>query len=102
MLITVNEIKQHLRVEHTEEDTLISVYLDGAVGFVETYLKRPVLDTHMDTDTTWVVPEEIRIAIYMLTTHFYENRSLMFFGTIGQELKFSTKALLSPHRYRGV
>jgi len=36
-IITVAQLKEHLRVDHTDEDTLIEAYRDAAIAWVEDY-----------------------------------------------------------------
>jgi uncharacterized phiE125 gp8 family phage protein len=45
------------------------------------------------------VPDSIRTAIKMLTSHFFEMRQPEITGTITSQLDFAFKALLSPYRY---
>lgn len=100
MQISLNEVKVYLKIEDNEEDTLLDILIKAAISFCETKLNRPILDSNMTTENTWVVAEEIRIAIYMLITHWYENRSLI--GQITNEIDFSVSAILKPHRFINV
>jgi len=36
-IITVAQLKEHLRVDHTDEDTLIEAYRDAAIAWIEDY-----------------------------------------------------------------
>jgi hypothetical protein len=36
-IITVAQLKEHLRVDHTDEDTLIEAYRDASIAWVEDY-----------------------------------------------------------------
>lgn len=103
MLITINEIKKYLKLEDTvDEDILVETILNSAISYCEIYLKRPVLDANMTEDTQWEVSEEIRIAVYMLVTHWYENRSPVTVGVINRELELGVKNILNPHKFRQV
>lgn len=99
MTITLNEIKNYLRLDITDssEDTLLQSFIDGAVAHIETMLDRPVLETNMTTETTWTVPESIRIAVYMLVSHWYENRLPV--GDVKGEIAFAISALTKPHKF---
>lgn len=100
MIINSGEIKQYLRIDTTNEDTLIETIKNAAISYCETALNRPILDSNMDTTNTWEVPESIRIAIYMLIAHWYENR--LPIGQVTEEMAFSVNSILSPHRFRNV
>ncbi len=100
MIISTDEVKQYLRVEGSEEDSLIETITDGAVSFCETKINRPILDTNMTDENRWEVPKEIRIAIYMLISHWYENRIPV--GQVTEEIAFSVNAILGPHRFKNV
>ena len=43
------------------------------------------------------VPAPIKLAVLMLTAHFYANREPVLVGVSGAQLEFSVKALLSPY-----
>lgn len=97
MQINLSEVKEYLRVDNTTEDTTIQVLLDGAIAFCETKLNRPILDSNMTTENTWTVPESIRISVYLLVSHWYENRVAV--GQTTSEMDFSINAILKPHKY---
>jgi len=44
------------------------------------------------------VPEDIVLGIWLLVSHWYENREPVIVGTISSELEFALKALVSPYR----
>lgn len=100
MLINLSEVKGYLRIDGSEEDALIQQLLDGAVSFLETKLNRPILDPNMTVDNTWEVPESIRIAAYMLISHWYENRLPV--GQTTKEMDFTINAIVGPHRFWNV
>ena len=102
MTVTVAEIKSYLKLDATDnsEDILLQSLIDGAIAHVETMLCRPILDANMTTDTTWTVPESIRIAIYMLVSHWYENRLPV--GEMKNEIAFAISALTKPHKFYNV
>lgn len=104
MQITPEEIKEYLRIDiaNTDEDTVLNTILNAAISFCETYLNRPILDSNMDDSNRWAVPSDIKIAIYLLCVHWYENRSAVIVSSISKELEFSITAILAPHRFRKV
>lgn len=100
MQINLSEVKGYLRIDGSEEDALIQQLLDGAVSFLETKLNRPILDAKMSEDNTWEVPESIRVSVFMLVSHWYENRIPV--GQKTKEMDFTINAIISPHRFRNV
>lgn len=100
MTITLGEAKAYLKPDDpldTSEDGTIQDLLDGAVAHIETMLKRPILDANMTTETTWTVPASIRIAVYMLVAHWYENRLPV--GQVTKEMDFAISAIVKPHKF---
>lgn len=98
--VNLNEVKDYLRVETIEEDKVIEVLMGAAISHCETIIKRPILSSNMNSINTWKVPESIRIAIYLLISHWYENRAAV--GQITEEVAFSVNAILKPHRFWNV
>ena len=102
MEVNPSDVKQFLKIQTNDEDTILQAMIDGAVAYCETYLNRPILDKNMNTDNTWEVPSSVLIAIYLLVGTWYENRTSVAIGTTTKEIEFSTKAILQPHRFMGV
>lgn len=86
-MITVAEAKQHLRVMHDLEDSLIQIYLDAAQAHIADYLGDDLPD-HM--------PAPIHAAVLLLTGDLYLFRERQ----AGQYLFESTAftLLLAPYR----
>lgn len=42
-LVTLEEMRAHVRVDHTEEDALLGAYLAGAIEHAESVCRRPLL-----------------------------------------------------------
>lgn len=99
MQIELNEIKEYLKAED-EPDTIINTIKDAAISFCETKLRRPILDSNMNDENRWTVPEEIRIAVYLLASQWHENRIPI--GQVTEEIAFTVNAILGPHRFRNV
>lgn len=87
-LATVTEAKQRLRVDFSDDDTLIEALLEEATDIVVGYIKNP--DHGWDAQT---VPGRIKAAILLVTGSLYENRD-----ATGEVLTEGVRALL--HRDR--
>ena len=59
------DVKNHLRIESSDEDTLLQSYLDAATASVADYLGQPLPDP---------VPAPVEAAILLRVGDLYENR----------------------------
>lgn len=65
-MLTLDYVKEFMRIDHSEEDGYLSVLLILAKEFCENYLR---------SDLPEPLPETIRQAEMLVISHFYENRS---------------------------
>ncbi len=65
-MLTLDEVKGFLRIDHNEEDGYISVLLLLAKELCENYLRKDIIEP---------MPESVRQAQLLVISHFYENRS---------------------------
>jgi len=104
MLLKMEEIKQQLRLEedYLEEDSLLSV-LGGAVQTrTETFLNRKLYEKQTDIPDTdpdgLALPDDVKLGMLMLLTHFYENRSSVS-EVEKLEMPQSYTWLVGPYRF---
>ena len=71
MILTLTEIKNHLRVDQSVEDDLIQLYSDAAEDSIRNYLNR---DIPGENDSPVAVPAAIRSAILLYIGDLYHNR----------------------------
>ena len=88
MIVTVDELKTHLRIQHDEEDGLLESLLRQAKAVANDYCR-----TDFDEDA----PEPVRLAVLLMAAHFYEYRDS------SDKTAFTTmiaafRALLYPYR----
>ena len=67
MIVTLDELKDHLRVQTNDEDDLLVTYLTQAQEAASNYCR-------VDWEDTETVPETVRLAVMLMASHFYENR----------------------------
>lgn len=79
MILTLAEIKNHIRVIGNEDDNLLTQYLEAASAHVEKYLGRKL--SPWDEDNS-LPPANVIQALLLLISDFYENREAGFVGTI--------------------
>ena len=65
MILTIEEVKAHLRIQHDEEDELIEGFIAQAQAVAEAYCRVEFEDT---------APEPVRLAVLLMVSHYYENR----------------------------
>ena len=65
MILTVDEVKSHLRIETDDEDELLERLIAQAQAFAETYCR-----VSFEEDA----PEPVRLAVLLMVSHYYENR----------------------------
>lgn len=65
MIVTVDEVKVHLRIQHDEEDGYICSLIAQAQAAAEDYCRVQFSEP---------APEPVRLAVLLMVSHFYENR----------------------------
>jgi uncharacterized phage protein (predicted DNA packaging) len=65
VILTIEEVKAHLRIQHDEEDELIEGFIAQAQAVAEDYCRVQFEDT---------APEPVRLAVLLMVSHYYENR----------------------------
>jgi uncharacterized phage protein (predicted DNA packaging) len=82
-MIELSLVKQHLRVDHDDEDVLIQGYIDGALAHIEQHCDRelvvgvPVLPEQMG------LTKDVMQAALLLVGHWYSNREAVMIGSNG-------------------
>ena len=64
-MVTLPELKAHLRVEQDEEDATLAMLLSVAKATAESFCRAPFVDD---------APEPVRLAVLLHAGHFYTNR----------------------------
>lgn len=73
--LTVQQVKDYLRIQHTAEDTLITALLARATAMVESFLNRPIYN-RSQTVTVRVEGDPFRAGARILFVPFYPLASL--------------------------
>ena len=98
MIVTVDEIKAHLRIEHDEEDGYIESLIKQAQAAAEDYCRvpfEPVDEEGVPIETN--VPEPVRLAVILMTSFYYENRDIPDMTTY-KATRMAFDSLLYPYR----
>jgi len=88
LIVTLEETKLWLRVEHSDEDALIESFIATAEELVEGILRFPLREFEVS------IPEAIKYAIFFTVSKFYEERNELNMEEINSVLK----ALLFSYR----
>ena len=80
--LSLTEIKEYLRIDGEEENSLLTALLSAAISHSENYLQAP-----LPSET----PTPVKQALLILIGHFYEQRA-------GEDIPNVVYVLLSPYR----
>ena len=88
MVLTIDEAKQHLRIEYDEEDELIEKLIAQAQAAAEDFCRVSFEEN---------VPEPVRLACLLFVSYHYENRDIPDMTTY-KSMRMAFEHLLYPHR----
>lgn len=100
-MVSLDRVKQHLRVDHDEENELIQAYLESALSYVEQYCDRQIIDPApaegeepIDPNTQMLVTKDVEQAMLLLVGHWFNNREAVVIGTISSAVPLAVESLL--------
>ena len=88
MLLTIEEVKVHLRIEDDAEDAFLEGLIRQAQAVAEDFCRVQFSDA---------APEPVRLACMLFVSHYYENRDnpdRTIYGT----MRIAFENLLYPYR----
>ena len=88
MILTVDEVKTHLRIQHDEEDEYLESLIAQAQGAAEDFCR---------TDFQAAASEPVRLAVLLMVSHYYENRDNPD-RQVYLAMRTAFENLLYPHR----
>ena len=88
MVVTVEEAKAHLRIQHDDEDDYITSLIEQSQATAEDYC-RVTFDEK--------APQAVRLAVLLMVSHYYENRDNPD-KHIYLTMRMAFENLLYPHR----
>ena len=88
MIVSVDEVKAHLRIDQDEEDAYLEGLIRQAQAAAEDYCRVSFEDD---------APEPVRLAILLFVGFYYENRDLPDRTTYGT-MHIAFQHLLYPYR----
>ena len=88
MIVTVDEVKTHLRIQHDEEDGYLESLIRQAQATAEDYCRVQFSEP---------APEPVRLAILLFVSHYYENRDNLD-RVMYATMRVAFENLLYPYR----
>ena len=88
MIVTVDEVKTHLRIEDDDEDMYLESLIAQAQAVAEDFCR---------TQFSEAVPEPVRLAVLLMVGFYYENRDIPDMTTY-KALRMAFDSLLYPYR----
>ena len=88
MIVTVDEVKTHLRIEDDDEDMYLESLIAQAQAVAEDFCR---------TQFSEAAPEPVRLAVLLFVSHYYENRDNPDRAVYGT-MRIAFENLLYPYR----
>ena len=88
MIVTVDEVKTHLRIEDDVEDMYLESLIAQAQAVAEDFCRTQFFEA---------VPEPVRLAVLLFVSHYYENRDNPDRAVYGT-MRIAFENLLYPYR----
>ena len=88
MILTVDEVKTHLRIEDDDEDAYLGTLIAQAQAAAEDFCRVEFGD---------IAAEPVRLAVMLMVSHYYENRDNPDRAVYGT-MRIAFENLLYPYR----
>lgn len=88
MIVTVDEVKAHLRIEDDDENMYLESLIAQAQAVAEDFCR---------TQFSEAAPEPVRLAVLLFVSHYYENRDNPDRAVYGT-MRIAFENLLYPYR----
>lgn len=88
MIVTIEQVKEHLRIQHDEEDGYLAGLIQKSQAAAEDYCR-----VAFSKDA----PEPVKLAVMLMVSHYYENRDNPD-RQVYITMRTAFENLLYPHR----
>lgn len=88
-------VKDYLKVDYPDENTLIQSLIIAAQSYTNTMLGYKVSEEFPVVDD---IPAELTVAALMIIAHWFDNRQFQTPGTLGLEINFAVSAIIDAHK----
>lgn len=96
-MLTLDEVKNYLRVDFEEDDSLIMLLIEASKNYIRTELQIE-LEERFE-----VMPPELSLAMLLLISYWYDERTAMVNvknRTLSTEVKYGVASILNPFKQR--
>lgn len=93
-MLDLDRVKLHLRVDGSEEDAVISGYVEAAKAHVAMHCDRELVDTVPTGPEQMAFTPDVEQAVLLLVGHWYANREAVVIGTISTAIPLAVDRLL--------
>ena len=91
MILTLNEVKAHLRLDDDTEDAVLTGFIKQAQASAESFCRVSFEEDGAD------VPEPVRLACLLFVAFYFENRDVPD-KTLYETMMTAFESLLYPYR----
>ena len=104
MLINLELIKQHCRLDYAYEYELLILSASSAKDYIESQQHRTLYADSVQEDVSngFVINSAIKQAMLMTIAHWYEHRESVAVGVTTKEIEEGVWRLIQPYRIMGV
>jgi len=96
LILSVSEVKTHLRIETDEEDAYLASLIVQAQAAAEDFC-RVSFESAQEDEERVPAPEPVRLAVLLMVSHYYENRDNPDRAVYGT-MRIAFENLLYPYR----
>ena len=96
MILSVDEVKEHLRIEDDDEDEYIAGLIRQAQATAEDFCRVSFDAFDIEGDSS-SAPEPVRLAVLLMVSHYFENRDNPERAVYGT-MRIAVENLLYPYR----
>ncbi|MDR0249842.1 MAG: head-tail connector protein [Burkholderiales bacterium] len=102
-MLDLEDVKTHLRVDHSEEDSYISGLMNAALAHGQRYtgctFYEDAAALQAANDRNGIMfDDSLRQGLYLLIGHWYNSRETVLIGSIAANLPHATSAILDLYR----
>ena len=104
MILTLDAVKEYLKIEHDEEDDYIESLIRQASAAAEDFCRVSFTADEFDTEDLAIgesgenaAPEPVKLAVLLMVSSLYENRDLSD-KTMYTTMRSAFENLLYPYR----